>query len=228
MDQSTSVKHADASATKRGKLLLIIALLTVVLIALGLRFGFLRRRYYKMVAQTIFHQEKSGVSFRIIAGDPQQTLMVIGDIVGTNFFSAQVLSKIDPFPEYPGRKIIVTRIKPQQQTTLTAESLLAALANEKGVVLSDNFCIASWDNIKSKNLYQGTHLSPGPFCFSEPATLTIDNLLKQYQVSRVVLFYDIPAYKAYLSTFTTYLRENKIPYEIRDIQTVTGGVHAEK
>ena len=88
------------------------------------------------------------------------------------------------------------------------------IGNEKGIILVDNFCTRHWSQIKEKEIYQRTSLSPGPYCFSEPQATLVKNLIQQYNVHEVILYYDTDVYLRVIDNFLIFLQELKVSYTL--------------
>jgi len=64
-------------------------LLFLALLLLSSRFIMLKRAYDAVFSNKIIAQRTSGVSYKIIKGDHQKNIMMIGDLLGINFISAK-------------------------------------------------------------------------------------------------------------------------------------------
>jgi len=141
--------------------------------------------------------------------------MIIVDLLGINFLSAQKYHDEYHFDDFDGTQIIVYHLfQAPKIAPLSNERFLEIISSIDGVVLVDNFCIRDWNKVRKKEIYQNTNLSPGPYCFSEPQTLLLDKLIKKYDVSDVLLYYDSSAYLELIQTFLTYLTESNISYRL--------------
>jgi len=196
-------------------------ILFLALLLLSSRFIQLKHAYDAVFSNKVITQKRNGVSYTIIKGTRQESIMIIGDLLGINFISAQMLKKGFSNKNFDGTQIIVSQLSQLTYDAIKQGNFFDLISNEKGIILADNFCIQSWDKIREKEIYQKTTLSPGPYCFSEPQTKLIDNLLKKYNVSEVVVFYDTDAYQKLIDTFLTYLNESNISYTLVDNSNYT-------
>jgi len=196
-----------------------------LILALGVKVITLYQAYQKVLSQRQAVEKKSGITYKIIlppgrtASDKPGGILLVGDLLGTNFRSADRLAGDFVLKNFLGTQVIVPTVNPSA-VPLQAENILDHWVNKNGVVLVDNFCTKGWASIREKDIYRQTNLSPGPYCFSEPETMLMDNLIKRFSVRQVIVYYDTPGYLNFIKNFLTYLDENKMRYQLVDIQTV--------
>lgn len=175
----------------------------------------LNKKYIKTVSINSFYQLNQGVYLKYCLGnnDNLPAELYVGDLLGVNFVSSKMIESNNCANDDITR-ISLIRIKEQAKTISGEEDFLSAISNVKGIVLADNFCIKNWDKLKEDEIYKNTSLSPGQFCFSEPQTLMVDNLIKRFNIKKVFVYYDNQYYLKFINTFLVYLSEKNIQYEL--------------
>ena len=191
-------------------------ILLLILLLLSSRFIQLKHANDAVFSNKVITQKKNGVSYTIIKGTHQESVMIIGDLLGINFISAQMLKKGYSNKNFDGTQIIVSQLNNTSIRRPAPKNFFDLISTERGIVLADNFCTKTWDIIKNKEMYLNTTLSPGPYCFSEPQTVLIDKLLKQHVIAKVYIYYDTSAYLKLIKNFLTYLEESGISYILID------------
>lgn len=187
-------------------------LLCLCLLALGLRLFALKNTYTHIFSRDNFTAQEAGIRYTVWNKSYRPGTMYIGDLLGTNLRSVKQLQEFIPPPDLEA--VVIATIHPVYPAEITEENFFDAIADPNGVVLVDNFCFPGWQGVRSHAWYQGTSLSPGPFCFSEPQTLLVDRLIKQYDVRQVKIYADNKIYTHLIRTFLKYLDHIKIKYEI--------------
>ncbi len=173
----------------------------------------LREQYLDVIQANHFTAREFGVRYSIWNHNSKETVLSVGDLLGTNTRSADFLENLIP-PKGNTRAIIIPSIHPLTKKDFNPDDILNLIGNANNVVLPDNFCIPDWESVKGHAWFQGTNLHPGAFCFSENETRLVDRLIKQYHVSRVKIYADNKSYVSLIKTFCTYLDTIKIPYDI--------------
>lgn len=126
---------------------------------------------------------------------------VIGDVAGTNKAGADIVSSM---PKEPGHiyipSLLPRRIR-QLPPELSPQDLVYQMANERGVVIADNFCV-------------GGRAGSGPYCNSEPQARDFHRIIKEFGAQEAVVLYDVKEYKDLAANFLNYLKENNIAYTL--------------
>jgi len=145
--------------------------------------------------------------------------LLLGDLNGLNkeaYYELLEFTK-GSFSKEPSL-LVVPSLAPAKSSNIPEpileEDFLKQVANNKGVVLVDNFCTKNWEKLKAKPLYEISTLSPGPFCHSENMTQDLNYIIKNFRVEKAVLLYDTESYKEFIKNFLKYLEENEINYEL--------------
>ncbi len=181
------------------------------LLALGLRLYALKNIYARILTRANFTTQEAGIRYTVWNNAHGPGTIYIGDLLGTNLRSAKQLEHF--IPPAGLEAIVIATIHPVAGK-ITAENFLNAIADQNRVVLVDNFCFPGWESVKSHAWFQGSMVSPGPFCFSEPQTLLVDRLIKQYHVRQARIYADNKNYVHLIGTFLKYLDYIKIKYGI--------------
>ncbi len=188
-------------------------LLYACILLLAARVYYLKQSYDQTINKPYFTTLESGVRYSVWHQSQAQGTLYIADLLGTNILSRRQLEQFTP-PEDGTTAVIIPSIHPVTIDKITVDTLLNVIANQNNVVLADNFCSPDWNNVKSHAWYQGTTLSPGPYCLSEPQTRLVDRLIKQYNVNRVKIYADGKVYARLIDTFIKYTDAMGIKHEI--------------
>lgn len=207
---------------KKLRLITIAFLASAIIISL-IYYSYLHQ--WQDAWQTKFSPQELSFPYYIKPGKDSYTLL-LGDLNGLNPKANQELLTL------AGKKysntssyLLIPSILPENleklPTQLQEEDFFSQVANERGVVLVDNFCTNGWKELKEKEIYKISTLSPGSFCGSEAEIDDLNFILKNFSVKKVYIVYDTESYKEFIKNFTVYLEENNIKYEFiqsKDIQ----------
>ena len=202
---------------KFGKIEKSFALLFVILIS-TVTLYFYQNRQFNQKINTEFIKQQLSFPYYLKPGKDIGYSMLLGDLNGLNRNAYEsLLALITGTYGTKNSWVIVPSIMPEKSAVQLNEveesDFFEQVANKRGVVLVDNFCTSEWENIKKKQIYELSSLSPGPFCFSEKETRDLNRLIKTMSIKKVYLIYDVESYLEFISNFTGYLEENEIDYE---------------
>jgi len=194
------------------KINIILALVILLLFACLWR---LKTNYDTILNRKETLRNKNGFIYKIINNGSDNTRLIVVDLLGINFLSQKIDDTLNSQMDTSKSQLIIYQLKNSPAAHLSNEMFLNIISTEQGVVLADNFCIQNWEQLKDKEIYKKTSLTPGPYCFSEPQTKLVDQLIKKHRVSDAIILYDTNAYLELIRTFLTYLDEAHISYQLK-------------
>ncbi|MDA3856164.1 MAG: hypothetical protein PF569_07955 [Candidatus Woesearchaeota archaeon] len=199
------------STKKKSKILLLLSLSLIILLLL-INLLFLYSNYKEITNQKVIYQDSNELQYTIIKGENEYKL-IIGDLVGINPKSYNYVSDLSNFKE--DSLILIPGFKSDLE--LNKNNFLDIISNKNQVIIADNFCTQNWEELKEKEIYKNTFLSPGSFCLSEVESQKIDFLIKKYQVEEVKLYYDSELYLEFINNFLVYLNESNLTYKLINV-----------
>jgi hypothetical protein len=197
-----------------GRIVLILAFLGVLLSVIYYCNSIIFFRNFKLE----FIVQKLSFSYYLKPGEATSSTLLIGDLNGLNpvgYKKAETVAKSRPASKEESL-IVVPALLPQKSESmpnvLDAESLINQTVNNNNIIVVDNFCTKNWNDLRKKEIYQDSFVSPGAFCGSEPEVRDLDSIIEKYNVKEAVLLFDTESYKKFISNFTGYLQERNISY----------------
>jgi len=200
------------------KLLRYIALILVVPITVSISLYYYRlNRFYQSIGTAFIRQELSFPYY--FKPGKSEFRLILGDMNGLNFQGYTDTLKM-PNQEYPDKDsiIVVPSILPYNIDVglkeISNEDFYLQVANNRSVVIADNFCTSDWGANKDRDIYSHSQLSPGVFCFSESQSRNLDSIIRNFSVKNITILYDTESYRDFIVNFLKYLTEHEINYEL--------------
>lgn len=212
MEKEKSTRKALIIGRQAGSIILLALIALIAFGASSWRASRLKERL-----ETVAYTQQLSFEYRVHPGDGHFTLY-IGDLNGLNGGGCSHVKDLAA-KGTGGPSIFIPTIGsvdgtcPSIGDRVGAEDIWRAAANNRGVVLVDNFCTRDWEKVKTKERYRNGQLSAGPFCQSEPETFDLDLIIRKFPVERVVLYCDVSGYREFIGNFIAYLEQKGIPYD---------------
>lgn len=189
----------------------IIFFLFLLILSLLIRVLYLRNNYFKKIDNGLIFQEVDGIKYKTVQSEDTSYEVIIGDIIGIDkksydFVDSLAINKKNPVLAIPGINKNFSKI--------TKDNFLYLIANKNNVFIPDNFCIEDWPSKLNQDMYDNSNLSRGSFCGSEEEVEIIDKLIKQYNASKIKIYYSVETYRELLQGFLLYLDGLSIGYEL--------------
>ena len=163
----------------------------ILLAVLALEIGFYYFSLHRFNTRLLTRPIKQALSFPyyLKVGFNSDYVAIIGDLNGLNKEGyKKVLGLTDKSYRKNKSFVLVPGLMPDKAAHAPANLLPAdfvkQIANANGVVLVDNFCTDNWDELKAKQIYENSGLSPGAFCASEPQTQDLNRLLGVFNIKK--------------------------------------------
>jgi len=202
---------------KLGSLSNVAFVLALIVILLCVVYYWDSRKFFANIESEFVIQELI-FPYYLKPGDETSSTLIIGDLNGLNSAGYNKTEEIVKRKDINNKEplIAIPSLLPQKSENmpriLDAESLLNQAVNTNNVVVVDNFCTKNWSDLRGKEIYKSSFVSPGSFCGSEPEIRDMESIIQKYHVKKVVLLFNTESYKQFVSNFTEYLTEKNINY----------------